>query len=40
MEHLESIQNDSLQILYDTKIIPSNFKEISNIVITCHFLSN
>lgn len=32
MEHLESIQNSSLRILYDNKIIPSNFKEISDIV--------
>jgi len=31
MEHLESIQNSSLQILYDNKIIPANFKEIKDI---------
>lgn len=32
MEHLESIQNNSLLITYDNKVIPSNFKEMANIV--------
>lgn len=32
MEHLESIQSNSLMIMYDNGIVPSNFKEITNIV--------